>query len=200
MCIPYCIAVLTVLFPPTFAHNNCGTKSQSKDVLDLLQVKINDIKRTRSGIACIGCITIDTYIYVFRKSNGEGSQVDQTVIDEQMVALNAGFATSPFKFQLVEANYEVDDFFYTNFKTASELSSDDYPRTLLKKWPQRGDYSALNIYYGGITHDNSFAYSPAGSGRAKNPWDGVFVQIWTVPRAYSERVLGDTTIHEVRNI
>ena len=198
--ISFGLAVLAGIVDPACAHGKCDTKSKSKEELDLLERKIANIKRTRSGIACKGCITIDTYIYVFRKSNGEGSQVDETVINQQMKVLNAGYAKSPFKFRLVEANYEVDDFFYTNFKTTSEKASHDYPITLLQKWPQRGDYSALNIYYGGITHGYSFSYFPGEGGRARNYFDGVFITIAAVPQVYNTKSLGDTTVHEVRNI
>jgi hypothetical protein len=34
-----------------------------------------------------------------------------TLIDEQMQILNTGFAQTPFKFRLIEANYEEDDFY-----------------------------------------------------------------------------------------
>jgi hypothetical protein len=198
--ISICLVVLAGIVDPAFAHGNCGTTPTSKIELDLIETKINDARKARSGIACNGCITIDTYIYVFRKSSGEGSQVNDAVIDEQMKVLNVGFAKSPFKFRLVEANYEEDDFFYSYFKTTSEKASGDYTRVLLQKWPQRGDYSALNIYYGGMADGYSFSYSPADSGRTRNPWDGVFVQIGTVPGVYSERLIGVATVHEVRNI
>jgi hypothetical protein len=109
--IAFYVALLAGLFDPAVAHGRCGTKSQSKEELDLMQSKINDFRKTRSSMGCKGCITIDTYVYVFRTSDGYGSEVDQTLIDEQMLALNTGFAQTPFKFQLIEASYEEDDFY-----------------------------------------------------------------------------------------
>jgi hypothetical protein len=162
--IVYVFAVFVALINPSFAHVKCGTKSKSKDALDLLEGKIKSVKRTRSGMACKKCITVDTYIYVFRKSDGEGSEIDDAVIADQMQILNDAFANSPFQFRVLETSYEVDDFFFSNFNTASELAAEanlghePLPRALLKKWPRRGDYTTLNIYYGGYDSDYSFAY------------------------------------------
>jgi hypothetical protein len=194
-------AVLAALIIPSFAHIKCGTKSKSKDALDAMEGKINGAKRTR-GIACKKCITIDTYIYVFRKSDGEGSIIDDTVIADQMQILNDAFANSPFQFRVLETNYEVDDFFFSNFNTASELAAEanlnhePYPRALVKKWPRRGDYTTLNIYYGGFDSEYSFAFPPE---QASKPWDAVFVMNNDLPLIYDENSLGKTTIHEVRN-
>ena len=83
MYIIFCIALLVGFVDHAVAHGNCGTKSQSKEELDLVQNKINDFRKTRSSIGCKGCITIDTCIYVFHESTGERGQVDETVIDER---------------------------------------------------------------------------------------------------------------------
>jgi hypothetical protein len=193
----YVFAVLVALINLSLAHVKCGTKSKSKEALDLMEVKINRMKKTRSGMACKRCITIDTYIYVFRKSNGEGSILNDAVITEQMQILNDAFANSPFQFRVLETSYVVDDFFFSNFNTASELAAEanlnhePYPRALLKKWPRRGDYTTLNIYYGGYDSDYSFAYPPE---QQIKPWDGVYVMNNDLPKVYDENSLGKTTI------
>ena len=184
---------------PAVAHVSCGTKSKSKEELDVMESKINDVKRTRSGIYCQGCITIDTYVYVFRNSQGDGSKVDKSVIVEQMHVLNNAFAESPFQFRLVEANFEVDDFYYSTFLTQAEGDTDS-PLELVKKWPRRGGYSALNLYFGGVDFPYSFAAFPEAGGLSKTPWDGVYIWLPSVPQAYSTDFRGGTAIHEVSGV
>jgi hypothetical protein len=162
-----------------------------------MQSKINDFRKTRSSIGCKRCVTIDTYIYVFRKSNGRGGNVNKTVIDKQMQILNDAFAKTPFKFELIEANFEVDDFYFSNFLTESEIASNENPRALTKKWPRRGNYSALNMYFGGCDSTYSFATSPGAGGLATSPCDGVYNVITTVPQVYALKNLGYTVVHEV---
>ena len=153
-------------------------------------------------MACKRCITIDTYIYVFRKANGEGSIMNNAVISGQIQILNDAFANSPFQFRVLETSYVVDDFFFSYFNAAAELAAEanlnhePYPRALLKKWPRRGDYKTLNIYYGGYDSDYSFAYPPEPQIK---PWDAVYVMNNDLPLIYDKNALGKTTIHEVRN-
>lgn len=187
--------LVALIASPSSAHISCGTKSKNREELDLMESKINDVKRTR-GIYCKGCITIDTYVYVFRNSTGGGSRVDESVIAEQMQVLNNAFVDSAFQFRLVEANYEVDDFYYSTFLTKAEMEADS-PLELMKKWPRRGGYSALNMYFGGVNFPYSFAVFPETGGLSKKPWDGVYIWLPSVPRVYSKDYLGGTAIHEV---
>jgi hypothetical protein len=196
--LPFYIAVLSGLLDSVVAHGACSTKSQSTEELDLMQNAIREFKKTRSSsLACKGCITIDTYIYVFRTENGEGSDVDEAAIDKMMSILNDAFAKSPFKFQLLEVNFEVDDFYFLNFYTSLDITLDKrYPAELMGKWPRRGDYSTLNMYVGGSDHNTSFAYFPmVWYANYVLPWDAVFLNYRAF--LYSETSLGKTAAHEV---
>jgi hypothetical protein len=61
------------------------------------------------------------------------------------------------------------------------LESNDFPRWLVEKWPRRGDYTSLNMYFGGYDNPFSFALFPYNVGEAQNgffPWDAVFILIY----------------------
>lgn len=132
-------------------HAHCGTKSQSKKKLDLVQKEIETVKRQRHSIGCKQCITIDTYVYAFRKSNGEADFLNAANMDIQMQLINDAFADSPFQFKLIEANFPVDDYYYGQYYSPAELAMGDSkePRAVITKYPRRGDYKTLNMYFAG---------------------------------------------------
>jgi hypothetical protein len=200
-----CILGMTaLLIAPALSHIDCTTKSHSKKDLDLMQTKLTIEKEMQersdsSRVRCIRCITIDTYVYVFHRSNGEGSEVNKKVIDEQMQVLNSGFAKSPFRFRLMAANFVIDDLFYSRFLVNEKGEDASNPEVMTRKYPRFGDYSSLNIYFGAVDGSTSFTILPSVDGLKSVPWDGVFIYLRSVPRIYSPDITGATLTHEVSN-
>ena len=138
-------------FEQTHGHRHCGTKSQSKKKLDLVQKEIETVKRQRHSIVCKQCITIDTYVYAFRTSNGEADFLNAANMDIQMQLINEAYADSPFQFKLIEANFPVDDYYFGQYYSPTELAMGDSkePLAITAKYPRRGDYKTLNMYFAG---------------------------------------------------
>jgi hypothetical protein len=153
--------------------------------------------RKRSGFTCTACINIETYIYVFHRSDGEGSQVNELVIEEQIDFLNNAFFKTPFQFKVVNLTFVVDDIFHDNLLADYQGGIAKNPEILVKRWPRKGDYSTLNIYFGGVNMPFSFSFLPSPGGLAKVPWDGAYVFLESVPKVYSTNQTGATTVHEV---
>jgi hypothetical protein len=159
--------------------------------------RINEVSQKRSNMRCVGCITIDTYIYVFHHSNGDGNQVNESVIGKQIKVLNEAFGRTPFQFRIMEVKFEVDDLFYSQFLVNEKGEHSETPETLIQRFPRRGDYSTLNLYFGGIDMPFSFSFLPSPGGLNSVPWDGAYIFLGSVPKVYSMHQTGATTVHEV---
>jgi hypothetical protein len=198
----YLICLTTSWIAPTLSHIHCRTKVHSKNELDSMEKRLKQEKATQqrsksSLVRCIRCITIDTYVYVFHRSNGEGTQVNQNVINEQMEVLNRAYAQSPFRFRLVASNFVIDDLFHSRFLVNEKGEDSLFPEALNRKYPRFGGYSTLNMYFGGVDAPASFGYLPSLGGLTSVPWDGVYVFLESVPRVYSFNQTGTTAVHEV---
>lgn len=149
--------LLSSFFGLAHGHAHCGTKSLGKKKLDVVQKEIETVKRKRHAIICKQCITIDTYVYAFRKADGEGDFLNAANMDIQMQIINAAFADTPFQFKLIQADFVVDDYYYEQYYSPAELAlgDDKEPLALTTKYPRRGDYKTLNMYFGGDDNADS---------------------------------------------
>lgn len=193
------VIVITIgsLVAPGYAHTGCHAKSHPLKELQEAQKQIETLKRQRTSLGCKQCIKIDTYVTVFQSTAANSIEVNQAKINEQMEIINKAFENTAFSFELKAADFIVDNAFYNNwFSTPAEIASED-PVSLIAKYPRRGDYSTLNMYYGGKDTPFSFALFPAQGGVAKNPLDGVYNGIDVLPDDDDDEEYGLTAVHEV---
>jgi hypothetical protein len=87
--------------------------------------------------------------------------------------------------------------FYSNFLIDEKGEDSISPEELIRKFPRRGDYSTLNLYFGGVDMPFSFSYLPSPGGLSSVPWDGAYIFLKSVPNVYGLTQTGATTVHEV---
>jgi hypothetical protein len=201
-CFVYAFAVFAAVttIPSTYGHDGhnghtCGTHSRPLKELELVQRQIESLKKTRSSATCKQCIGIDTYMTVIQgASSKERITITQAILDAQVAILISSYADTPFTFNIKKTTFVEDDFYSRSWFQVDEA----FPGTLVAKYPRQGDIAALNIWFGGIDEDFSFAYYPAQGGVASNPTDGVFNGLFAF-QGYddSDEILGLTLVHEV---
>lgn len=145
-----------------------------------------------STARAVGSITIPVYFHVINKGSGlANGDIPQSQIDDQMAVLNAAYATTPFRFQLVSVDRTTNATWY---KMTNGSKAEKSAKTAL----HRGGADALNLYsanpglglLGWATFPSSYAAAPTQ--------DGVVIKYSSVPGGqaapYNE---GDTATHEV---
>lgn len=202
---------LLTLATGSHAHEGCMVHSRSREALQQVQAKLENAKRKESlpsskgrsnshSYPCQQCIDIETHVVVFHCTDGTSTWVDQAKVNEQMDVLNQGFANTPFKFTLSSTRFVASDVYCRVFSREDEdnpANNVDHSTAIGKEYRQ-GDYSTLNMYFGG-TDSGSFAFFPETGGVEANPYDGAFVAIDTLPGGDSSCCnLGKTATHEVR--
>lgn len=185
----YCICVHTDNV--IHAHRGCLTESRPLQELKTVQVQIEAAKKKQKSalthsLTCRQCITILTHFTVYRCSDGSTSSVTRDTVNKQFNVLVDGFAQTTFTFQLASVEFIVNDVLCRNFTNAP-----------LAAVNRKGGYNVLNIFLGGAFF-GSFSVFPDDGALDAIPFDGVFVDVATLPGGPVECCsLGKTAIHEV---
>jgi Pregnancy-associated plasma protein-A len=114
------------------------------------------------------------------------------IVIEQMKVLNDNYQNTPFRFQLMNATYIVNETYYNNMTESNQPAIG-----LLYK---KGGTSTLMVYWGNNEEGGSYARSPGLLHVSEDDFvtDGAFMDINTVPGGSSECCNeGKTLAHEV---
>jgi hypothetical protein len=133
---------------------------------------------------------ISTYVHVICDSNGNGCAT-QTMIDDQMYVLNAGFASSGFSFKIAQQTQTNNDKWYTvRYGSPHERR--------MKESLHRGGSADLNVYLANLGQ-NALGWAMFPFEYTSKPdMDGVVVLTDSMPGGNEAPYnLGDTAIHEV---
>lgn len=139
-----------------------------------------------------GSVTVPVVFHVINKGSGiANGDIPQSQIDDQIAVLNAAYAATPFRFQLVSVDRTTNSSW---FKMTNGSSAEKAAKTAL----HTGGPETLNLYsanpglglLGWATFPSDYA--------AKPTMDGVVVKFNSVPGGsgapYNE---GDTATHEI---
>lgn len=189
----------------SFEHANgnasflrCGTPTPNEKQLELREQHFKAMKDSaaKAGTStgdvarANGSVTVDVYFHVITDTKGNGN-LSNTQINNQMAVLNAAYANTPFKFNLVTIDTSANDSWYT---AGHGSTAETQMKTALRK----GDATDLNFYtnnmggglLGWATFPSDYASKPL--------MDGVVVLVHSLPGGsaapYNE---GDTATHEV---
>lgn len=140
----------------------------------------------------VGSVTVPVVFHVINKGSGiANGDIPQSQIDDQIAVLNAAYASTPFRFQLVSVDRTTNSSW---FKMTNGSSAEKAAKTAL----HTGGPETLNLYsanpglglLGWATFPSDYA--------AKPTMDGVVVKFNSVPGGsgapYNE---GDTATHEI---
>jgi hypothetical protein len=167
-------------------------------VLSEAELKANEIEtrerlnlRMKNKQPYVQSTVIDVYYHIITCSDGTGSLTD-TMLADQMTAMNDAFAGSGFSF--VEAGRDVT----VNDDWCSGLTYGGSDETNMKQSLRRGDGTALNFYTADLG-GGLLGWATFPSSYTSQAWrDGVVNAYGTLPGAgtgaYS---LGMTAVHEV---
>lgn len=176
----------------------CGTPTPNEKQMELREQHFESMKASaakagadNSGVArAVGSVTVDVYFHVITDSKGTGA-LTSTQINNQMQVLNAAYANTPFKFNLITTDTTANDSWYTaGYGSTAE--------TQMKTALRKGDGTDLNFYtnnmggglLGWATFPSDYASKPL--------MDGVVVLVHSLPGGSAAPYnLGDTATHEV---
>jgi hypothetical protein len=123
----------------------CGTKIPDPVRVSASNAKVAEWKRVHGHESrkllqnCNQCITIDTYFHVVGSKSSSIGNVPDFYVELQVDALNAGFADTPFRFELKEINRIRNDDYFSDLLSYEEI---------VKSSNRRGDSKTLNVYSG----------------------------------------------------
>jgi hypothetical protein len=142
-----------------------------------------------------GSVTVMVYFHVITSASGQGGVTTQQ-IDDQIGVLNAAYSgatggvNTPFRFQLANANFTVNDAWYN---AASGTAAEAAMKTALRQ----GTAADLNLYTnagGGLLGWATFPSDYASNMSS----DGVVCHYASLPGGtFSPYNLGDTATHEI---
>jgi hypothetical protein len=167
----------------------CATKDLSPEQQAAVEAALSE---NRSALSAVGSITVNVYWHVINKGTGiANGDIPQTQIDSSISVLNAAYANTPFRFNLVAVDRTTNATWYTaGYGSTAE--------TQLKTALRQGTADDLNVYtnamggglLGWATFPSSYASQPK--------MDGVMILYSSVPGGtaapYNE---GDTATHEI---
>ncbi|KAL2812552.1 hypothetical protein BDW59DRAFT_155253 [Aspergillus cavernicola] len=187
--------VLSVLLGlSALAAARCGTGNPSDNVKahhKAFQDK-EDREAARSATRDVFEATIDTYVHVILTNSTHGnssSLPDQ--ISEQIDVLNENYQKTGFSFNLVNVSYTRNN----RWQAITDGSTTEYE---VKSTLRRGDYTALNLYYGTIGGGIlGYATFPDDVSEQGFQVDGVVCDPQTLPGGEAPYDLGITAVHEV---
>ena len=152
-----------------------------------------------------GSVTIETVFHSISDHELSAAEKNrfETMIEDQMDVLNAAFsgatasdaADTPFRFELAEINWVVNDAWYDVVPGKVERD--------MKKALHKGDSETLNVYSANIGAGLlGWAYYPKGYNNGRDYIDGVVILDESMPGGLDEGEpwkygLGDTLTHEV---
>jgi len=165
----------------------CNTEDLSEAQRAEVEATLADMRSAQA--LPVGSVTINTYAHVI--TNGTAGNISDTMIAQQMNVLNAAYAGTPFKFNLVGTTRTNNSTWYTAGPgTAAEAA--------MKTALRQGTADDLNMYFsspgGGLlgwaTFPSSYASKPKD--------DGVVILNQSLPGGTASPYhLGDTATHEV---
>lgn len=166
---------------------HCGAPEFTEAEMEAIQKVVNSV----SFALPVGSVTIPVYWHVVNKGSGlSNGDLPDSQIADQIAVLNAAYAGTPFKFNLVSTDRTTNSTWYTNCYGSSESA--------MKSALRKGSADDLNIYScspsGGIL---GYATFPSSYQSAPSK-DGVVILYSSVPGGtaapYNE---GDTATHEI---
>jgi hypothetical protein len=167
-------------------YQHCGAPELSGLEMEAVQHVLNSV----SHALPVGSVTINVYWHVVNKGTGlSNGDLPASQITDSINVLNAAYANTPFKFNLVATDRVTNATWYTGCYGASESA--------MKSALRQGSADDLNIYScapsGGIL---GYATFPSSYQSAPSK-DGVVILFSSVPGGtavpYNE---GDTLTHE----
>ncbi|OJT19645.1 zinc metalloprotease [Archangium sp. Cb G35] len=170
------------------AHG-CATPTPSESETESVQAMLSQY---RGAMAAVGSITINTYAHVINKGTGiSNGDIPDTMIANQMAVLNAAYANTPFRFNLVATTRTTNSTWYT-------AGPDTTAEAAMKNALRQGTADDLNMYFsspgGGLLGWATFPNWYAGAPKD----DGVVILNSSLPGGSAAPYnLGDTGTHEV---
>jgi Pregnancy-associated plasma protein-A len=170
------------------AYHRCST-------VDLSAIELDQIEQAIKGVStalAVGSVTINVYWHVINKGTGiSNGDIPASQITDSINVLNAAYANTPFKFNLVATDRTTNSTWYTAGPNTTAESQ-------MKNALRQGTADDLNVYSsnpgGGLLGWATFPSSYAGNPKA----DGVVLLFSSVPGGtaapYNQ---GDTGTHEV---
>lgn len=171
----------------------CATRQLTADDVRDLEALFNRYEQggSVSPLATAQTVTINVYWHTITNSAGTVGNLTSAQIASQIDVLNSAYASTPFRFQLVEVDTTPSDFLFTmGIGSTAEL--------IAKYYLRKGTADDLNIYSanpgGGLLGWATFPWSYSSQPRQ----DGVVLLYSSLPGGaaapYNE---GDTGTHEV---
>jgi len=189
-----CVDDVTVEDSSTVESLKCGVRDHDEDVAQLINEEVDAYiqEHKYDRIANVTEGTIDVYFHVIRKGTGiTNGDVSDNQINDQIAVLNAAYASTGWRFRLVQIDRTTNA---TWFTAGPGTSAERAMKTSLRK----GTAKDLNIYssspggglLGWATFPSSYASNPKD--------DGVVLLYSSMPGGSAAPYnLGDTGTHEV---
>lgn len=180
--IGFIIQIVALCFLQVSSTRNCAYKVPSVLTSAVIESSIQEAEERAANLPfaqalCLQCIEIKVFFNIFKPSAAHESEMDADVVEEQMRVLNEGFKETPFTFRLIEpVRYHVNASYYEGMGTDEDTDIGEQFR--------QGDYSDLNVYFGGNSADiGSYGNPPLllHTGESINKSDGCFVEITNAP-------------------
>ncbi|KAL3493905.1 hypothetical protein BJX62DRAFT_199322 [Aspergillus germanicus] len=176
------------------ASARCGTRQPSDNIKahhKYFQAK-EDRESARPLPRDVFDATIDTYVHVIlTNSTGVNTTALPAQINAQIDVLNENYEGTGFQFNLVNVSYTRNN----NWQVITDGSAAEYEA---KSSLRRGDYTALNLYFGTIG-DGILGYATFPDDVTPRDFlvDGVVCDPRTLPGGLAPYDLGITAVHEV---
>ncbi len=173
--------------------SKCGTPVltavQMEEAEKDFQVRL--AAKLHGGTKITGSHVIPVYVHRIHNSDGTGSVVSNTQVNNQIAVLNAAYAASSFSFSLVS----IDDTNNTSWNTCQPSTTAE---TQMKNALRVGGSNALNLYSNNMG-GGLLGWATFPSSYASNPkMDGVVCLYSSFPGGSAAPYnLGDTATHEV---
>ncbi|KAL2825837.1 hypothetical protein BDW59DRAFT_179815 [Aspergillus cavernicola] len=173
----------------------CGTQPPSENLKahhKYFQDKEDRDASSRLATRDVFNVTIDTYVHVILTNT---THVNRTAlpaqIHSQIEVLNENYEGTGFSFNLLNITYTPNN----NWQQINQESQTEWE---VKSTLRRGDYTTLNIYYGGLGNDLlGYATFPDNVSPRDFLLDGVVNSITTLPGGAPPFDLGITAVHEI---
>ncbi|KAI9375919.1 hypothetical protein BJX61DRAFT_539376 [Aspergillus egyptiacus] len=173
----------------------CGTRNPSANVVNrhrYFQEKEDRESAARTATRDLFSATIDTYVHVIlTNTTGVNASALPAQIDEQMAVLNENYEGTGFSFNLVNVTYTRNN----KWQAIMDGSPTEYE---VKSSLRKGDYTALNLYFGTIGGGIlGYATFPDEVTPKEFILDGVVCDPLSLPGGEAPYDLGITAVHEV---
>ncbi|KAL4899871.1 hypothetical protein BDW74DRAFT_162875 [Aspergillus multicolor] len=177
------------------ASARCGTRNPSERVHAQHKYFLEKEDREAARLASardVFSATIDTYVHVVTSNTTAGINTTTlpSQIHKQIDVLNENYASTGFQFNLVNVSYTHND----HWTAIMDGSTTEYE---VKSTLRRGDYTALNLYFGTIGSGIlGYATFPDTVTPREFLLDGVVCDPQSLPGGKAPYNLGITAVHE----